>query len=66
MIGGPKVHLRVIIINPNVRNTKTRNATTNPDARCTTPRNMNKSKNSDEICAHTKIEREPANKHQHV
>jgi len=48
-------------MNSYARNTKHIDAKTNPNARYTAPRNVNKLKNPDTICAHTKIKCEPAN-----
>jgi len=61
--GEQPIKERRIITNPDVINTTPINTTMNPEARCTTPRNVNESNNVDAICAQTKTERELANIH---
>jgi len=51
---------------PKERNTTPKNAIMNPDGKYTKPKKVNKLKNIDAICAHTKTKREIVDKHIHI
>lgn len=53
-------------MNPRARNITPRDATSNPNARYTTHRNVHISKNTDVIRAHTTRERERTRDHIHI